>query len=146
MRPEQGEPFCWHLSLQTELVAAGSLGSTVVIDLKPKQTATNLSLYELLDVWGYSSSGWTPILLHMSGLYVDADPKTCNRNNFTVQNDAREEPIYEVLYVKGSVSDGRLSGGWNCPPASPTNGALLWPEVLRYFVECIRNRSPNLLT
>jgi hypothetical protein len=141
----QGEPYCWHLALETSLAAAEHPNSALVIDLKPKQNRTNVSLYELLDVWGYSAAGWTPILLHLSGLFVDAEPSTCSRNDFTVRDNEREGPIYEVLYVNGTVSKGQIVGGWNCPPASPTNGALLWPDTLNYFIECIRNRTPSLV-
>jgi len=85
-------------------------GSTLVIDLKLKQSKTNISLYEVLDVWGYSLSGWTPILLHLRGLCVDADPSTIDRNNFEVANEDRNEPIYEFVYLDGSVGGGRLVG------------------------------------
>lgn len=146
----QGEPYKWHLAIQDSLNGAEWNGtdytsSTLIIDLKPKQNKTNLSLYELLDVWGYSDSGWTPILLHLSGLFVDADPKTVDRNKFAINVDDRDEPIYEFMYLDGSVADGRLGGRWNAPPASPTNAALLWPESLAYFFTCIRSRTPAVL-
>ena len=95
-------------------------------------------------VWGYSDSGWSPILLRLSGLFVDADPTTVNRNNFNIADSDREEPIHEILYLDGSVSNGKLSGRWNAPPASPTNAALLWPETLHYFIDCIRERTPEI--
>ena len=146
----QDEPYRWHLSVPDSLNGAtwGDIdytGSTLLIDLKPKQNKTNLSLYEVLDVWGYSSSGWTPILLHLSGLFVDADPRTIDRNHFEVPDADREEPIYEFLYLNGSVRGGKLIGNWNAPPASPTNAALLWPESLAYFFQSIRERTPAIL-
>jgi hypothetical protein len=116
-----------------------------VIDLKPKQQKNNLSLYELLDVWGYSLNGWTPILLHVRGLFVDADPNSFNRNDFSSSESVVGTPIYEVLYLDGSVENGKLIGRWNAPPASPTNAALLWPETLKYFVQSIRERTPDVL-
>ena len=141
----QGEPYKWHIPIQSALDSTKYRDSTLVIDLKPKQQKTNLSLYELLDVWGYSDSGWSPILLHLRGLFVDADPATIDRNNFSVVDGDREQPIYEVLYLDGSVSKGKLIARWNAPPASPTNAALLWPDTLRYFIDCIRNRTPGVL-
>ncbi len=146
----QGEPYKWHLPIQASLNGAewngiDYRGSTLIIDLKPKQNKTNLSLYEILDVWGYSYSGWSPILLHLSGLFVDADPTVINRNDFRVTDSERDEPIYEVLCLDGSVSNGKLTGRWNAPPASPTNAALLWPDKLRYFIECVRKRTPQVI-
>jgi hypothetical protein len=147
---KQDEPYRWHLSVPDALDGATKdgtdyTGSTLVIDLKPKQSKTNLSLYEVLDVWGYSSSAWTPILLHLSGLFVDADPSTVNRNEFEIADEGRDEPIYEFMYLDGSVAGGKLVGKWNAPPASPTNAALLWPESLAYFFQSIRERTPNVL-
>lgn len=147
---QQDEPYPWHLSVSDSLNGATEYGidytgSTLVIDLKPKQSKTNLSLYEVLDVWGYSSSGWTPILLHLSGLFVDADPRTIDRNNFEVADVDRVEPIYEFMYLDGSVRGGKLVGRWNAPPASPTNAALLWPEALAYFFRSIQERTPAIL-
>jgi hypothetical protein len=145
MSPSQKEPYGWHLRLEEALAKADCPDSTLIIDLKPKQQKTNLSLYEVLDVWGWSASGWTPILLHLCGLLVDADPKGVDRNDFRIRNDERDEPIYEVLYLDGSVSKGKLTGRWNAPPASPTNAALLWPDTVQYFVRCIRERTPGVL-
>ena len=50
----QGEPYKWHIPIQKALDATEDRGSTLIIDLKPNQQKTNLSLYEVLDVWGYS--------------------------------------------------------------------------------------------
>jgi len=143
--PDQGEPYPWHLSISKTLLESGYPNLTILIDLKPKQNKDNLSLYELMDVWGYSSSGWTPILLHLSGLFVDEDPSKYDRNDFWIEDSRRDEPIYEFLYIQGSVSNGKLSGSWTSPPVSPTNAALLWPSTLIYFIECIKKRTPDIL-
>lgn len=146
----QGEPYKWHLPIQDSLNGAkwGEIdctGSTLIIDLKPKQNKKNLSLYELLDVWGYSDSGWSPILLHLSGLFVDENPSRVNRNQFVIHDDKPQEPIFEFMYLDGSVEGGQLVGRWNAPPASPTNAALLWPEPLAYFLTSIRSVSGQLI-
>lgn len=141
----QNEPYKWRLDVQSALAKANHPDSALVIDLKPKQIKTNLSLYEVVDVWGYSASGWTPILLHLSGLFVDADPRNVDRNDFSIRDDENDGPIYEVLYLDGSVSLGKLTGRWTAPPASPTNAALLWPDTLKYFVSCIQQRTPDVL-
>lgn len=142
----QGEPYLWHVNVIDELGANPKYpNNTLLIDLKPKQNKTNLSLYEVLDVWGYSDYGWSPILLRLRGLFVDKNPALVNRNDFIRKDDEVDEPIYEFLYLVGSVENGKLTGSWKTPPASPTNAALLWPDTLKYFIQCIRNCTPNIL-
>ncbi|MBI3578197.1 MAG: hypothetical protein HY089_02145 [Ignavibacteriales bacterium] len=143
----QNEPYLWHLDIEKSLAKTKEyLNSTLVIDLKPYQHKDNLSLYEVLNIWGYSSNGWTPILLHLAGLFVDVDPNSVDRNNFQIAESDIDSPIYEVLYIKdGTVKDGKIVGTWNPPPPSSTNGALLWPETLKYFVRCIKERTPDAL-
>ena len=116
----QSEPYKWHVEIQRGMSQDDKLaGFTVIIDLKPKQNKENISLYELMDVWGYSDSGWSPILLHLHGLLVDEDPNGIDRSKFSIEDYDREGPIYEFMYLNGSVSDGRLVGRWTSPPASP---------------------------
>jgi len=132
------------LQIQQALAEDGYPDSAVVIDLKPKQQKKNVSLYELLDVWGISDQGWTPILLHLRGLFVDAKPEGIDRNDFSLDYREAEGPIYEFLHLDGSVHDGQLIGRWTAPPASPTNAALLWPDTIRHFVSCIRDQIPDI--
>ncbi len=142
----QGEPYLWHVNALDELGANPEYpNNTLIIDLKPKQNKTNLSLYEVMDVWGYSSDSWSPILLRLSGLFVDKDSSSINRNDFVLKDDEVDGPIYEFLYLDGSVDNGKIHGSWAPPPASPTNAALLWPKTLKYFVQCIRTCTPDVL-
>lgn len=97
-----------------------------------------------MNVWGYSDNGWTPILLRLNGLFIDHDPSLVDRNDFIRADDDIDGPIYEFLYLDGSVTDGKITGLWVPPPASPTNAALLWPDTLSYFFQCIRNKSPDV--
>ncbi len=141
----QSEPFKWHLPIGRALDETDEYaGSVLIIDLKPNRRDTNLSLYELVDVWGCSYAEWTPILLHLSGLFVDADPSVASREAFEVADADRDEPIYEFLYLNGGVLEGKLKGPWTAPPTSPTNGALLWPDALGYFLRCIHQRTPQI--
>lgn len=135
----QGEPYRWHVDVVGELGGRPDYpDSTLLIDLKPKQNKTNLSLYEVMDAWGYSDCSWSPILLRLTGLFVDHDPSSFNRQDFVRKDDELDGPIYEFLYLDGSVRDGKIVGSWKPPPMSPTNAALLWPDTLNYFVQCIR--------
>jgi hypothetical protein len=146
LTPEQNEPCEWHVDVASELAANAEYpNSTLLIDLKPKQNKTNLSLYEVMDVWGYSDKGWSPILLRLKGLFVDAAPSSFDRKDFIRKDRDTVPSIYEFLYLKGSIRDGELDGRWTAPPASPTNAALLWPESLNYFFKCIRATTPEFL-
>lgn len=145
--PNQNEPYRWHIDVLPELNAQPDYrGGTLIIDLKPKQNKTNISLYEVLDVWGWSQDDWTPILLRLNGLFTDDRPETINREDFVRADADISGPIYEFLYLTGSVKNGKLHGPWVPPNASPTNAALLWPETLNYFFQCIRERTPEVLS
>ena len=142
----QGGTYKWHIDVVAELGSHQEYpDNTLLIDLKPKQNKTNVSLYELMDVWGYSEDGWSPILLRLNGLFVDKDPSSVDRNTFMLKDDDISGPIYEFMYLNGSVEDGDLYGQWTSPPTSPTNAVLLWPEPLNYFLQCIRSRTPEVL-
>jgi hypothetical protein len=145
--PKDKEPYKWHVDVVSELASHPKyLDSTLLIDLKPKKEGTNISLYEVLDVWGYSSNGWSPIMLRLNGLFVDEKRSRINRESFVRADDQVSGPIYEFLYVAGTVFGGKLEGKWIPPPASPTNAALLWPEVINYFFQCIKSTTPEVLS
>jgi hypothetical protein len=89
-------------------------------------------LYELSDVWGYSAKGWTPILFHLRGL-VDEDPRRFDQIEFVRMPSEIDDPIFTMMYLRGTVKNGRLDGTWTTPGPSPTNSVLLWPEAFEYF-------------
>ena len=127
------EPWRWHVVILDALSKAGHQSHTLVINLKPNSTTPNLSLYELLDVWGYSASGWTPVLLRLRGLFVDEDPNPANEDDFLRRTSECDEPIFSVMYLNGTIRNGVLEGRWTTPRPSPTNSVLLWPETFEYF-------------
>src|SRR4051794_28517130 len=74
MAEAASEPLTWHLAVDAGLQAVGQGGSTLIINLKPNAKDGNLSLYEVIEVFGFSSSGWTPVMLYLRGLFVDENP------------------------------------------------------------------------
>lgn len=88
--PGQSEPYSWRLDVPRSLAEAGTANGALIIDLEPQQRQSNLSPYELLEVWGHSSSGWTPIMMHLRGLFVDADPGQVDRRDFSCDRIVRE--------------------------------------------------------
>lgn len=108
----------------------------ILIDLKPSNKS-NVSLYRLRDVWGYSYEGWTPLALRLEGLLVDEpqnNPSTF-KQVFRGPLETRDF-IYEFLYLNG----GTKSGKWTWGLVGRVNGALLWPDALRYFVNAINRQ------
>ena len=131
--PVSAEPKKWHVEISGALSKADHQRQTLIINLKPNSTTPNLSLYELLDVWGYSDSGWTPMMLRLRGLFVDEDPSLVDENDFLLTTQDYDEPIFSMMYLRGTIRDGALEGRWTPPRPSPTNSVLLWPEAFKYF-------------
>lgn len=133
MEPDASEPLQWHLVVDDALAAVGQKDHALIINLKPNSKEPNLSLYEVMEVFGYSSSGWTPLMLYLRGLFVDNDPSQFDANKFVRASADAEDPVFSMTYLSGSVRDGRLYGRWTVPGPSSTNGVLLWPEAFKYF-------------
>ncbi len=127
------EPHAWRVTIAEALQRQGESDSTLVINLKPKAREENLSLYELIDVWGYSSSGWTPIMIYIRGLFVDEAPSQFNDRDFVRKTQEVNDPIFSMMYLSGTIKSGELSGRWTPPGPSSTNSVLLWPESFEYF-------------
>lgn len=132
--PGQPQPYKWRLDVAAALAESGSPDSTLMIDLKPAQRANNLSLYELLVVWGWTDV-WTPVMMQLRGLFVDADPNAVDPREFLYDLSDADEPIFSVMYLAGGLKDGKLTGRWTAPGPSSTNGVLMWPDVMKYFSE-----------
>lgn len=131
----ESEPFPWHVNIESALDSVGQSHQALIINLKPNSSEPNLSLYELIDVWGYSSSDWTPVLFYLRGLFVDENPENFNDKDFTRSLSEVEDPIFSMTYLSGTVKNGSIQGFWIPPGPSPTNSVLLWPDTFKYFAE-----------
>jgi len=135
----QNEPLQWHLSIAERL---STNKESLIIDIKPKNKKEDfVFLCELTDVFGFSSAGWTPVLLRLNGLFVDVPAGQIDKKNF--EYPGTTQLIYTMLHLSGSVLDGRLTGPWNFPGPSPTNSVLLWPKPFSYFIKCIKEKDPG---
>jgi hypothetical protein len=136
LSPNASEPLAWHIDLGQELRAHGYPDHALIINLKPNSTEPNLSLYEISEVWGYSSSGWTPLMFYLKGIFVDEVPdEVINDQDFFRRDSEVDDPIFSMMYVRGTVRAGGLYDRWTAPRPSPTNSVLLWPDTLQYFVK-----------
>ena len=141
---DQGD-LKWHLSesdlLSTAIdqyLSESALPNdyAVVIDLKPSDKG-RVSLYELKDIWGYSYTSYTPIAIRLEPLFVDrkhTNPDVFKQHFKT--NDSLREPVHEFLYLQGGA--GKDSGKWIWGQAGLVNGALLWPDALKFFFKEIQ--------
>jgi len=127
------EPLKWNISVGSALEQAGFPARTLVINLKPNGKKPNLSLYEVMAVWGWSSHEWTPIMFHLRGLFIDDDPTEFESTDFYRSDRDVEDPIFSMMYLEGSVRNGKLFGPWTPPRPGSTNSVLLWPDCLKYF-------------
>jgi len=133
LKAEDTEPFAWKLDLKKALEKEGMANSVLIINLKPNNKKTNLSLYELDHVWGYSASGWTPIMIYLRGLFVDEVHQLVNDKDFIRKEEEIEDPIFSMMYLMGTITKGKIDGKWTPPGPSPTNSVLLWPNTFQYF-------------
>jgi hypothetical protein len=96
--PGQPEPFEWHLVISDALSASGRPGQTFMINLKPNNRS-NLSLYEIADVWGYSDSDWTPIMLRLRALFIDDDAGAFDAKSFERSDADISDPVFSMMYL-----------------------------------------------
>lgn len=125
-------PFRWHATEEDIIRHLGGLpgGQAIVIDLKPG-VAKNVSLYRLLDVWGFSYQAWTPLALRLRVLFgdlEDADPKSFKASFIDAGKEHAQ--VGEFLYLQGGVSKGT----WNWGMVGRVNGALLWRDAFDFLV------------
>ncbi len=129
------EPLPWHLIIDASLRAVAQVDGALIINLKPNSKTANLSLYEVMEVFGYSGDGWTPVMLYLRGLFVDEDPSRFNERHFVRALADTEDPVFSMMYLNGTIRNGALEGRWTTPGPSPTNSVLLWPSAFKYFAE-----------
>ena len=129
--PTKKKSFTWHASDAEILqnIEGAKSEQEFVIDLKPNAKG-NLSLYRLLDVWGFSYDNWTPLALRLECLFVDEyrDDSEEFKKSFLLPL-AERDFVGEFLFVQG----GTEGGTWNWGPAGRVNGALLWRDAFDYL-------------
>lgn len=77
------EPLGWHVGtddFRRHMAQDGQQEIAVVVDLRPQ--GKTVDLYRLTDIWGFSHHGWTPIMLRLEGLFIEADPQVVSKEAF----------------------------------------------------------------
>lgn len=135
--PEKVDDYYpWHISVTEALDELGWGCDALIVDLKPN-AKSNVSLYQILNVYGHSDASWTPILLHLRELLVDASAKKYSKKKFNIPGLEEMDSIFTFLYLQGGIENGKIKGTWNFPRPSSTNSALLWPAATDYFMRQI---------
>lgn len=141
------EPWEWHINVSKAVQQLNYTGDVFVIDLMPSQREKKkkFSFFELLDVWGYSSDGWTPALLRLRCLLSDDCASNRDYNDFTIDpKNVGKEPIFTFAYFRGSIKGGETTGKWLPTGPASANAVLLWPKVAKYFTDIITGHLPPL--
>lgn len=124
----------WRLIIQDLLSDADTTNPALIINLKPN-SKSNISIYEIINVFGVSQHEWTPIMLHLHGILMDKDKnyEKINPKDFTFESGNINKDIFSFLYVNGGIKNGTINGRWTAPRSSPTNSVLLWSKTLEHF-------------
>ena len=129
--PQGKVPFGWHATA-AEIVGElrGGGNQEVLINLKPNGR-NNVSLYRLLDVWGFSYVDWTPLAVRLEVLFADRHHKNPEKfmQSFQIANHKSGNYVGEFLYLKG----GTARGTWTWGQVGRVNGALLWKDAFNYL-------------
>jgi len=133
LNKKDNEPFKWNIKIPDALEKADYQSQTIIINLKPNNSK-KISLYELQEVWGYSSSNWTPVMFYLKGIFVDEEPKQIKLEKFKRNKNKFVDLIFSFAYINGTIKKGNLEGKWTAPRPSATNSVLLWREAFNYFI------------
>jgi hypothetical protein len=129
------EPLLWHIIIENELAHSRWPNCALIIDLKPNDAEGKAWLYEIVEAWGHSNRGWTPIMLRLKALPVGQSLAQFDPLDFVCKDGGDDTPIFSMMYMRGTVKEGSLDGTWAFPRPSSTNSALLWPETFNYFAK-----------
>jgi len=141
---QDNEPFKWNIKIQDALEKSDYHNQTIIINLKPNNSESKISLFELQEVWGYSSFNWTPVMFYLKGIFVDEEPKEIVLNKFQRNKADIDDRIFSFAYINGTVKNGSLEGKWTAPRPSSTNSVLLWPDAFNYFISEYNKISKKL--
>lgn len=130
----KGELGAWNIDTRQAVRGLEGANMCFIIDLKPRDRKDFL-LYELVKVWGYSEKQWTPLMLKIHPV-LDQSRTGINGDDFKLSTEKYEAlpDVYTFLYVRGTIQEGELLGPWTPPGPASTNGPVLHPAALDYFM------------
>lgn len=128
----------WHINCDEIRLTLGTVedkpeSRALVIEIRPDK-ATVL-LCEIIELWGYSSDGWTSMMLRLKRL-ASENPEAINALQFSVNehyHDAGQSTLMMTCTPDGSIRDGKVTGKWPKPASGLLNSAWLCPSAFSYF-------------
>lgn len=135
--PSVSEPHTWEIDIDDAVKTLYPKSDAFVIDVRPKDPET-ISLFQLVKAWGYSSYGWTPLLLRLRELHHGVPVSEYDKDSFFVEDDEEKSTVHSITYVRGSIEDGDVTGTWNFPGSNQT-AALLWQNHFEFFKQQIED-------
>ena len=136
LNPEKRIPLKWHVTSKKiiQILGGAPTEHAIVFDSKPGSTS-RVSLYRLLDVWGFSYANWTPLAIRLRTLFADRK----EANPFTFKNSfldpgTEHSLVGEFLHVQGGVSEG----AWNWGKVGRAHGALLWSDAFDFLSTALK--------
>ena len=131
----------WHATASDVVgrIRGGSLAHDLIFDLKPS-VPRNVSLYRLVDVWGYCHDVYTPLCLKLECLFSDRhEPEPAGFKRAFDDRQASGTLLTEFLYLNGGVR----AHSWTWGITGRVNGALLWNEAFSYFAGVVSGTLSN---
>lgn len=133
-RTKRAKHFPWQIDeagILAEISGPPSPDPRLIVDLKPS-AKRNVSLYIIRRIWGYSYEEWTPIAVQLEGVFVDVEVENPEqfKQRFVLEPEMQHDIVHEFLYLQG----GTAKGSWNWGMVGRVNGALLWPDAMRFFL------------
>lgn len=137
LMPEDNSPRGWAIPIAEKW---NRQEYSFIIDIKPN--GEEVFLCELDKVYGFSYDAWSPIMLRLKLLHSDIHIEDMDKKNFFYP----ENPsiIYTMLYLNGSIADGKLTGTWS-PPFGKITAVLFWPEAMSFFFKQVKKMDPYFL-
>jgi hypothetical protein len=74
------------------------------------------------------------MLWHCDGITGVESSKVVSKDIFEVSTKKTDEHIFTWTYARGTIVSGKVKGKWLPPGPSSTNGPLLSPHVMKYFL------------
>jgi len=148
--PAEEQPFPWHMhgnellgrclkDLLGEDETARIEKYKLIADVQhvlAKSKRNYAELYEVSDIFGYSGSGWTPMMWKLRMQFQSNDCGEAREQN-RWKFDPDRHFVYEFLYLQADHRWQHLGGRRDFGPNGKYNGALLCPDALKYFISKI---------
>jgi len=133
----------WHLSEEQILKFFDDTDGNraLIADIKPSQEKKGIvSMLRVEGIWGYSCSGWTPMLFALRELFSDRKVKDAEKFKKVFNNEGFANClVHEFLYMLGD----HTKNDWKPGMAGYVNATLLWEESLKYFYDKIKENFKN---